>query len=658
MNFLSNLKMAHKLFLMLFLPIAGMLYFSLSDLTTSSDMLANLEHLQAQSALSTKSSALVHELQKERGMSAGYLGSKGNKFSSELKRQRKLTDAKWTQFIEHFNGIRRNNENSQAALQAIKLLERIEAKRKAIDSFAIETKQAISYYTEINTNLLSLGAEVVTTSSEAEIARLVAAYVSFLQSKERAGIERAVLSNTFAAGEFQPGMFNKFSSLVAKQEAYMHLFQQFADPAEREYFKSTVTGSSIDETNKMRQIAFESASGNLSGVDSTYWFSKQTEKINLLKNVEDWLSAKLNTKALQLKDNAQVHFVSTLFMTIAGAVITLFLVMFILKRITRDLEKAVALTNTISEGDLTSNIEVTGRDEFAMLQQAMKKMNENLYGIVNNISANSHAIQTSAKNITNGNSDLSSRTENQASSLEETSSSMEEMTTTVLQNADNASKAKELANDAQQKAQDGVEVVSRVVNAMGEINSSSVKIADIIGVIDDIAFQTNLLALNAAVEAARAGDQGRGFAVVASEVRILPQRSASAAKENKDLINDSVIKVKAGSKLADESGITLTEIVDGVQNVSNIVMEIASASHEQSEGITQVNKAIMQMDKMTQENSALVDQIAEASIAMYKQSESLTETAQFFTINSEATYVTKNVTIEAANKPELALASA
>lgn len=633
MNFLSSLKMAHKLILMIFIPMVGLLYFSLTDLATSSDMLTKLESLQAQSSLSVKSSALVHELQKERGMSAGYLGAKGSAFSTALINQRKLTDQKITEFIDHLSSTQNDRELGQISLKAIDALKIIQIKRIEVDKLSIDTKSALKYYTDINTSLLNLGAKVATTSTEAEIARLVSAYVSFLQSKERAGIERAVLSNTFAAEKFGAGMFNKFSSLVAKQEAYMDSFLQLASPVEREYFNTQMKGRSIEETNRMRKIAFENAGGKVAGIDATYWFSMQTKKINLLKNVEDWLSDRLNTKAGMLKKNAQTHFFATSMASATGVIITLLLVYFVLVHITRDLKNAVALSNTISKGDLTSKIEVRGNDEFSMLQRAMKEMNDNLYTIVNNISSNSLSIQSSAINITQGNSDLSARTENQASSLEETSSSMEQMTTTVQQNADNANRAKLMANDAQHKAQAGVEVVSRVIAAMSDINESSVKISDIIGVIDEIAFQTNLLALNAAVEAARAGEQGRGFAVVASEVRNLSQRSAGAAKEIKTLINDSVEKVNAGSKLVDESGVTLTEIVDGVKNVSDIVLEIATASYEQSAGINQVNQAIMEMDKMTQQNAALVEEITEASMTMYKQSESLTETAQFFIID-------------------------
>jgi len=294
------------------------------------------------------------------------------------------------------------------------------------------------------------------------------------------------------------------------------------------------------------------------------------------------------------------------------------------------IEEGTRVMKALAEGTLTESMQGEFEGDFAVLRDAIDTSVNNLRNMVGDIRTAGSAITSGASEIAQGNADLSQRTEEQASSLEETASSMEELTGTVRQNADNANQANQLASGARDQAEKGGDVVGKAVGAMGEINSSSKKIADIISVIDEIAFQTNLLALNAAVEAARAGEQGRGFAVVAGEVRNLAQRSAAAAKEIKTLINESVEKVEEGSKLVDLSGQTLTEIVDSVKKVSDIIAEIAAASQEQSTGIDQVNKAITQMDEVTQQNAALVEEAAAASESMDEQAKGLERLMNFF----------------------------
>jgi len=294
------------------------------------------------------------------------------------------------------------------------------------------------------------------------------------------------------------------------------------------------------------------------------------------------------------------------------------------------LQEAQRVVKALSEGDLTEEMEGEYSGEFAQLRNAINETNNVLSEMVEQIMDSSESILTSSDEISRGNADLSQRTEEQASSLEETASSMEQMTSTVKQNADNAREANQIASAARDQAEKGGDVVQKAVDAMGEINTSSKKIADIIGVIDEIAFQTNLLALNAAVEAARAGEQGKGFAVVAAEVRNLAQRSAGAAKEIKGLINDSVERVDEGSKLVDESGKTLEEIVNGVKKVSDIIAEIAAAAQEQSAGIEEVNKAITQMDEMTQQNAALVEEATAASESMNEEAKEMNDLMEFF----------------------------
>ncbi len=287
---------------------------------------------------------------------------------------------------------------------------------------------------------------------------------------------------------------------------------------------------------------------------------------------------------------------------------------------------------SLSNGDLTQRVEADHPGQFGILKKALNQSMENITEVVANIARVSSIVSSASGEIAAGNSDMSRRSESQASSLEETASSMEELTSTVKQNAEHAKHANELAINAKDVAEDGKGVVSNAVGAMDEINESSAKIADIIGVIDEIAFQTNLLALNASVEAARAGEQGRGFAVVATEVRNLAQRSATAAKEIKELIQDSVDKVKAGSELVAKSGDTLSEIVDGVTKVRDMIAEIASASNQQNLGISQVNQALSSMDEITQQNAALAEEASANSENLKSQAGTLNSQVSFFKV--------------------------
>ncbi len=347
-------------------------------------------------------------------------------------------------------------------------------------------------------------------------------------------------------------------------------------------------------------------------------------------------------KLLELRRNsankeyahAESQYQNTLNITIAavaaGVLLAVLIGYLLVRAIVGPLNKAIEAANRVASGDLTSHIEVNSTNEMGRLLQALKTMNDNLLDLVGKVRNSTESIATASNEIASGNSDLSQRTEEQASSLEETASSMEELTSTVRQNANNARQANQLAVGASEVAMKGGTVVGQVVQTMSSIHDSSKKIVEIISVIDGIAFQTNILALNAAVEAARAGEQGRGFAVVATEVRTLAQRSAAAAKEIKELINDSVAKVDEGTKLVDEAGLTMDEIVTAVKRVTDIMSEISAASQEQSSGIDQINQAVTQMDEATQQNAALVEEASAAAESMKEQSRILTQAVSVF----------------------------
>jgi methyl-accepting chemotaxis protein len=321
-------------------------------------------------------------------------------------------------------------------------------------------------------------------------------------------------------------------------------------------------------------------------------------------------------------------------LALVASVISLGVAVFATRSITGPLNLAVGIARRVADGDLTSVIEVGGGDETGQMMTALQHMNASLIRIVAEVRAGTDAIASASSEIASGNLDLSSRTELQASSLGQTSNSMRELTGTVHQNADNARQANTLAAQASEVAQRGGSVVAHVIETMGSITASSKKIADIISVIDSIAFQTNILALNAAVEAARAGEQGRGFAVVAAEVRNLAQRSSAAALEIKHLIGASVEKVQEGSALVEHAGVTMREVVASVRRVTDIMGEITSASQEQSTGIAQVNHAIAEMDETTQQNATLVEQAAGAAASMQQQAAKLAQVVSVFKLEA------------------------
>ena len=411
--------------------------------------------------------------------------------------------------------------------------------------------------------------------------------------------------------------------------------------------------SAIDPVIALRRAA--AADGGLDAVVAAEQAGKGKAAMDAMRA---WLAEVGKTESMLLTQRASeaaaLKSRTTAVLLGGGAVAVLLaagLAILLTRNITVPLGEAVALAQRVAQGDLGSHIVVRSQDETGELMAALRDMNASLVRIVGEVRGGTETIATASSEIAAGNMDLSSRTEQQASSLEETASSMEELTAAVKQNADNALAARSLASAASAVAVKGGAVVSEVVQTMGSINDSSRKIADIIGVIDGIAFQTNILALNAAVEAARAGEQGRGFAVVATEVRNLAQRSASAAREIKGLIDDSVHKVGAGSKLVDQAGATMQDVVDSVQRLSAIIGEITDASEEQRLGIEQVNEAISQMDQVTQQNAALVEEAAAAANAMQDQAAQLSHAVQVFRLKDAPPATQAGAARPAARRP-------
>jgi methyl-accepting chemotaxis protein len=406
-----------------------------------------------------------------------------------------------------------------------------------------------------------------------------------------------------------------------------------ANPALRDKLEAQWQ-QTYDLTNKVMQLAStQIVRAETLDFPGTEYVAQTTATIDaqfaINQAASKQLTAMLDAKIADLRQTRWIMIATMLgLITLAGL-----LARMIARSVSVPLEEAVQISGRIAQGDLTSHIETRGKSETAQLMRSLAAMNDSLVGIVSSVRSSIDTIGHASNDIASGNADLSSRTEAQASNLEETAASMEQITATVRNSAENAREADQLVGSATAVAARGGQVVAQVVDTMGAINDSSRRIVDIISVIDGIAFQTNILALNAAVEAARAGEQGRGFAVVASEVRSLAQRSASAAKEIKELISDSVQKVEAGNALASEAGKAMHDVVTSVERITGIMAGIMLAAQEQSSGIQQVNQAITQIDEMTQQNAALVEQAAAASESLKQQASSLQDAVAIFTLH-------------------------
>lgn len=449
--------------------------------------------------------------------------------------------------------------------------------------------------------------------------------IALLRSDE--GVDRAYFSDeTDKQGPVIQEILKKANAYVSEDPEEVRLYKRILD----------MRLKYIDVRNKM--IAIQKAGDKTAlaeGVGKEF-MPIVTEYLQTIRDINTFYDNQVMQAATTVESSYKFSTMMISIVTLVGIILGIVISFILTKGITVPLKSAVDLAEMVANGHLSQHDDVVIRrkDEIGQLLLSLKRMRENLFNTVSKIRAGSESISTSATQVATGNLDLSSRTEEQASSLEETASSMEELTSTVKQNADNASQAHMLSSQATTSAVKGQEVITQVVATMQDITASSQKMEDIINVIDGIAFQTNILALNAAVEAARAGEQGRGFAVVATEVRNLAQRSASAAKEIKALIDTSVAQVKQGSRLAADAGNVMTEIAQGAQRSTDVIAEISAASKEQSAGIEQVSEAVMQLDQVTQQNAALVEQSAAASESMRDQAQKLVEAVSIFVLSA------------------------
>ncbi len=618
----KNVAMKTKIVILATLPLALALYFMFAMVFTRYSAQEEMTQIESLAQLAENISLEVHEAQKERGMTAVFMGSGGTKFASKLSGQRKATDSKrraLRDFLAGFDAARHGQEFANKLSDALKQMDGIDANRSKVSNLSIPAKEGIGFYTQHNAKMITVIQGISVVCSNAEMSRLAAAYTNFLQGKERAGIERAVMSNTFATDKFGPGVLRKFGSLVTAQETYLDSFRSLATPEQIAFLDMKMSDPIIVEVQRMRDIAFAKTEGF--GVDASYWFDSMTQKINLLKELENSLSADLKKRATELKAIAR-----TALITLSGVIFIMVAVVltvagFIIQSITRPFKAIFAGLKSFSTAELG-------------------ELGETFSQSIGSLSTGGRQMATASQSLAQGASE-------QAAAIEEVSSSIEEMASMTKQNAGNANEAKTLADTATAAADKGSEAMVRMSSAIDDIKQSSDETAKIIKTIDEIAFQTNLLALNAAVEAARAGEAGKGFAVVAEEVRNLAQRSAEAARNTADIIEGSVKNAENGVSISQEVGTILEDIATGNRKTNDLVTEIAAASTEQSRGIEQINTAVTQMDSTTQSNAAN----AEESAAVSEQVMSVVSDLIELVGNNSSTATDSNFKIDTAANP-------
>ena len=599
----------------------GFSVYLLNAVATHYHTLNEARQIKAISEVAIATSTLAHELQKERGLSAGFISSQGQKFAGELQTQRVATDAR-------VDALEKSGTEHRADLpeafsgrlaEAAKYVGQLAERRKTITALALSGSDSFDFYTRaIDLNLASV-AHVASTLTDADMVRRFVAYNSFLQAKEYAGRERATLNAIFTADKpVVDTIQRRLFGILSNQETYLAVFGNFSDPASTQALEALLDSEPAKATSAMRKVVLERTASGGFGIASGDWFATITKKIDAMKEFEDRLAG----QTLEAATLAQGQASYGMWMAIVLAVVVILvsaIFALLLLRMLRDMHAISLSTRILAEGDLTQSIVVSRSDEVGEIQGALTRTVTRLRQIIGEVRTSADQLSNAAGQVASAAQSLSQSSSEQAASVEETTASMEQINDSISRTTENARVTDDMARKAAGQATEGGDAVSRTVDDMKSIASK-------IGIIDDIAYQTNLLALNAAIEAARAGEHGKGFAVVAAEVRKLAERSQIASKEIGDLASSSV-------RQAERAGTLLTEMVPSIRKTSDLVQEIASASSEQSSGVGQINGAMGQLNLATQQNASASEELAATAEQLGSQAEQLQEAMTFFKLD-------------------------
>ncbi|MGF1753547.1 methyl-accepting chemotaxis protein [Vibrio makurazakiensis] len=655
---ISDLSFKRKILLLLTLPILGFLWMSTSSISQSISTTNEMSSLNQLTRLSVVYSELVHELQKERGMTAGYLGSKGTKFVNELSSQRRAADGKRSQRESYWQSENIEiNEINQLNNSISQGLSQINSIRSRVDSQSIPLSEALAYYTQLNAKLLSVSELIAELSTDATISTETIAYYNFLQGKERAGIERAVLNNTFSKNEFGPGMLVKFISLVTQQETYFSNFKVLSNQDNINFFEQQLQDASVTEVEKLRQLAKSKMSGF--DVDPVYWFTQATGRIVQLKSAENKIADSLITLTEQKAKDAQasmlINIIACALITLIAAIISFLIIKDLSARV-KNLTSVMASVR--DENDLTVRASHIDGSELGQISASLNNTLEKFASVIDNLSNSSMTLASAAEETSQTCQYNSTSMIEQQDQIGLIATATEELSATVSEVASKTQQTAESAKLADDQAQGGLGTVQKsyqsIESLASEIDSlaakithlheSSTNINNVIDVIKSVAEQTNLLALNAAIEAARAGEQGRGFAVVADEVRTLAQRTQESTSEIEGFISSlqsdvegafSVIdnsQKKASQAVEDSREVehTLQAISESVSEIFNMADQIATATEEQAVVTQDIAQNVMTVEEKSTESTTGATQIASTAREQAELATSLKNLASTF----------------------------